>query len=76
MNENKNYPAAKNKKTGKKRLYRSKEDCIIAGVCGGIAEYLDIDPSIVRIIASILILNFGTGIIIYIICAFCIPEKD
>ena len=37
-----------------KRLYRSRQSCIIAGVCGGIAEYFNIDPSIVRILAVLL----------------------
>ena len=39
-----------------KRLYRSKRDVMICGVCGGIAEYFDIDPTIVRLVAVVLVL--------------------
>lgn len=49
----------------------------ICGVCGGIAEYFDIDPTLVRLIIAILILcGFGTGIIVYFICALILPEAD
>lgn len=41
----------------RKRLYRSRRDVMIAGVCGGIAEYFDVDPTIVRLIAVVLILG-------------------
>lgn len=58
-----------------KRLFRSKTNRMVAGVCGGIAEYFDIDPSIVRIICAILILCWGSGLILYIICALVIPEE-
>ena len=48
-----------------KRLYRSRQSCIIAGVCGGIAEYFNIDPSIVRILAVLLSIgSIGTGAIV------------
>lgn len=58
-----------------KRLYRSKDNRMIAGVCGGIAEYFDIDPTIVRIAAAILTLAGFSGIIIYIILAIVVPEN-
>lgn len=57
-----------------KKLYRSNKDKKIAGVCGGIAEYLKIDASIVRIIWALLILCAGTGLLAYIACALIIPE--
>ena len=61
--------------TGKK-LYRSKTDEKIAGVCGGIAEYFGMDSTIIRLIWAILTLcGVGSGVLIYIICAFVIPEK-
>lgn len=66
------YMANKNKK----RLYRSYEDSKIFGVCGGIAEYFDIDPTLVRIGWVIFSLVYGTGILAYIICAFCMPTKS
>lgn len=62
-----------------KRLYRSRKDKIISGVCGGIGEYFSIDPVIVRIIAVILFFWGGSGIIAYIIAMLIIPldpEED
>ena len=57
-----------------KKIYRSKTDRKIAGVCGGIAEYLDIDPTLVRLLWVLLVMFAGTGILGYIICAIVIPE--
>lgn len=57
----------------KKRLYKSNVDKKIAGVCGGIAEYFDIDPTIVRLVTAFLILAYGSGLIIYIIAACVMP---
>ena len=57
-----------------KKLYRSKKDRMIAGVCGGIAEYLGIDSSIVRLLWVLLCLLNGIGIILYIAAAIIIPE--
>jgi phage shock protein C len=57
-----------------KRLYRSKKDRMIAGFCGGIAEYFNIDPVIPRIIFFILLLPGGLpGIIPYIGMWFIVP---
>ena len=58
-----------------KKLYRSRTDKKIAGVCGGLAEYLNVDPTIVRLIWALLIFCAGTGLLAYIICALVIPEK-
>lgn len=58
-----------------KRLYRSRRDVMIAGVCGGIAEYFDIDPTIVRLIAVALILGWGSGLIAYLIAVIIIPKN-
>lgn len=58
-----------------KRLYRSKKEKMIAGVCGGMAEYFNIDPTLVRLGCVIFGLTFGTGLLAYIICAFVIPEE-
>ncbi len=58
-----------------KKLYRSKTDRVIFGVCGGIAEYFEIDSTIVRVITVALLL-VGTGIVwLYIILAIIIPEN-
>lgn len=58
-----------------KRLYRSKTNKIIAGVCGGIAEYLNIDPTIVRLLWLLLSLSGGAGVVAYIIAWAIIPEE-
>ena len=56
-----------------KRLYRSRSDRMIWGVCGGLAKYFDIDPTIIRIIAVLLIFANGLGILAYIILAIVVP---
>ena len=58
-----------------KRLYRSKKERIIAGVCGGIAEYFDVDPTLIRLIWILIIFMGGAGIIAYLIAWIIIPEK-
>jgi phage shock protein C len=59
-----------------KRLYRSRTDRKIAGVCGGLAEYFGIDPVIIRIIAVILLLPGGLpGFIPYVIMWIVVPEE-
>lgn len=61
-----------------KRLRRSRKYRMIAGVCGGLAEYFDMDPTMVRIIyvlVSILSVAFP-GILVYIVLWFIIPERD
>ncbi len=59
-----------------RRLYRSSTDRKLLGVCGGLAEYLTIDPSIIRILWVVLCLaSIGIGIILYIAMAIIVPEK-
>jgi len=58
-----------------KKLYRSKTNRIIAGVCGGLGEYFNVDPTIVRLIWILFSLALGAGIITYIIAWLIIPEK-
>ena len=58
-----------------KKLYRSGSDKKIAGVCGGIAKYLNIDPTIVRLIWALIVVCGGAGLLAYIICALVIPEE-
>ena len=59
-----------------KRLYRSKKNSVIAGVCGGLGEYFNIDPVIFRIIAVILVLAEGIGLLAYIIAWIAIPQRE
>lgn len=58
-----------------KRLYRSRKDVMICGVCGGIAEYFDIDPTIVRLIAVVMIFGWGSGLLAYLVGAIIIPKN-
>ena len=58
-----------------KRLYRSSVNYMLVGVCGGIAEYFNIDPTLIRLAWIILTcMNCGTGIVAYIIAAIVIPK--
>ncbi len=60
----------------KKRLYRSRTDRMLWGVCGGLAEYFNIDPTIVRLIAVLSIFLNGLGILAYIILAIVVPLES
>lgn len=53
----------------KKKLYKSRTSKKLCGVCGGIAEYLECDPTIVRLLVALLALGMGSGLLIYIIAA-------
>jgi phage shock protein C len=58
------------------RLYRSRDDRMIAGVAGGVAEHLDADPSIIRIVWAILIfLTGGLALLVYVVMAIVVPER-
>lgn len=56
-----------------KRLYKSATNRVICGVCGGIGEFFNIDPTIIRLLCVLLCFT-GSGIIAYIIAAIIIPE--
>jgi len=58
-----------------RRLYRSPTDKVIAGVCGGLGEYLNIDSSIIRLIWIFFVLFAGVGILVYIVAALIIPVE-
>ena len=58
-----------------RRLTKSR-DKKIWGVCGGIAEYFDMDPTVVRIIWLIAVLGAGTGVLAYLIAALLMPDPD
>lgn len=57
-----------------KRLYRSRKNRMVAGVCGGVGEYFGIDPTMIRLGTVLLICFAGSGILAYIICAIVIPD--
>ena len=56
-----------------KKLYRSRDNKVLAGVCGGIGEYFEIDPVIIRLIWIVLTMIWGFGLFLYIIAIFLIP---
>lgn len=58
-----------------KRLYRSEKDKMLGGVCAGIADYLNIDPVIVRVIFVLIFLAEGIGLMIYVLLWIIVPEE-
>ena len=60
---------------GARRLYRSRTDRMLAGVCGGIAEYLNVDSTVVRLIFAIGLFVGGLALITYVICWLIVPEE-
>lgn len=56
-----------------RKLYRSRENRMICGVCGGIAEYFNIDATLIRLVLAIFGFT-GTGIFVYIVAAIIIPD--
>ena len=61
--------------TMKKRLYKSSTDKKVCGVCGGIANYFDVDPTVIRLIWVIFTLVGCSGLIAYIIAAIIMPDE-
>ena len=59
-----------------KKLYKSKSQRMISGVCGGIAEYFDMDVTLVRLGFAAISIFCGSGILAYIIAAIVIPEEE
>ncbi len=59
----------------KKKLYRVREGKKIAGVCGGIAKYFDVDPKIVRILCAAFCLAYGSGILAYLLFVLFVPKE-
>lgn len=58
-----------------KRLYRSGKERILGGVCGGLGEYFDVDPTIVRLLWILFIFAFGTGILAYLVAWLIVPRN-
>jgi len=58
-----------------KKLYRSRRNSMIGGVCGGLGEYLNVDPTIMRLVAVLLVFADGIGLIAYIISWIIIPRN-
>lgn len=58
-----------------RKLYRSRANSMIAGVCGGLGEYLNVDPNILRVVAVLLIFAKGIGFLAYIIAWAIVPRR-
>ena len=59
-----------------KKLYRSRTERWLAGVCGGLGDYFGVDPTLVRVIFVILSLTFGSGFLIYLVLWLIIPNEQ
>lgn len=63
--------------TSTRKLTRSRDDKMIAGVCGGIAKTFGMDAGLVRVLlAAATVLGFGTGAVIYLICWMVVPQES
>ena len=56
-----------------RRIHRSATDKVIAGICGGLGEYFNIDPVILRVVWALSVLALGVGLLLYLICWILIP---
>jgi len=65
-----------NEAAGVRKLYRSRENRVIAGVCGGVAEYFRLDPVLVRIVWVLAVFVKGLGLLAYVLCWIIVPEKE
>lgn len=59
----------------RKKLYRSRENSMLGGVCAGLADYFDVDSSLIRLATVVLFFAAGTGILAYIIAWIIIPQE-
>jgi phage shock protein C len=59
----------------RKKLYRSRENAMLGGVCAGLAEYFDVDPSLIRLATVILLFAGGTGVLAYIVAWIIVPQE-
>lgn len=64
----------KRKFTG--RLHKSIKDKKVSGVCAGIAEYLGVDPTIIRLVFAMMVFGWGTGVLAYILLSIILPEGN
>ncbi|WP_440189129.1 PspC domain-containing protein [Anaerocolumna jejuensis] len=59
----------------KKRLYRIREGKMIAGVCGGIAKYFDVNPKVIRLLWAVFFAVYGSGLVAYILFSIFVPKE-
>jgi len=58
-----------------KRLYRSRTNKMIAGVCAGLGDFFELDPTLIRLAAVVLVLAAGAGILAYIVAWIIVPQQ-
>lgn len=58
-----------------KKLYRSRTDKKLCGVCGGLAKYLNVDATVIRLIVILAVIFAGVGVLAYLVAALVIPEE-
>ncbi len=58
-----------------KTLYRTENDKMIGGVCGGLGKYFEIDPTIVRLLFALIFFGFGAGLMIYVLLWILMPDE-
>lgn len=59
-----------------KRIYKIRSQKKLCGVCAGVADYFDLDPTLVRVLWAAISLGYGVGVIAYILCAVIFPDKS
>ena len=59
-----------------KRIYKIREKKMLCGACAGVADYFDLDPTLVRVLWAAISLGYGIGVIAYILCAVIFPDKS
>ena len=59
-----------------KRICKIREKKMLCGVCAGVADYFDLDPTLVRVLWAAISLGYGIGVIAYILCAVIFPDKS
>lgn len=59
-----------------KKLYRSNKNRMLLGVCGGLAEYFEIDPTVVRVLCVLITCIGGSGVLAYLVCALIMPIEN
>ena len=59
-----------------KRIYKIRSQKKLCGVCAGVTDYFDLDPTLVRVLWAAISLGYGVGVIAYILCAVIFPDKS
>ena len=60
----------------KKILYRTEKDKMLGGVCGGLGEYFELDPTLIRLFFALIFFGYGTGLLLYIFLWIVMPNED